>query len=25
SRAYPKQLEEKAAVYRGMFEELGIL
>lgn len=24
SRAYPKPLEEKAAVYRGMFEELGM-
>ena len=25
SRAYPKPLEEKAAVYRGMFEGLGML
>ena len=25
SRAYPRPLEEKAAIYRGMFEELGIL
>lgn len=24
SRAYPKPLEEKAAIYRGMFEELGL-
>lgn len=25
SRAYPRPLEEKAAVYRGMFEQLGML
>ncbi len=25
SRAYPKPLEEKAAIYRGMFEDLGML
>ncbi|MDF9828866.1 uracil-DNA glycosylase family protein [Parabacteroides sp. PF5-6] len=24
SRAYPKPLEEKAAIYRGMFQELGV-
>ena len=25
SRAYPKPLEEKAAIYRGMFETLGMV